>query len=118
MTHQTNNVVTTIARQWNRQAPASVKVGSRTFKPSRSTPSVYDNEKNEITFSLVARKKRGELIATALKVAVTYMTGSDLYRVVVTLVDGASFDMIELANIEGVYADGLATVLTMAARNA
>ena len=75
---------------------------------------MYDNSTNTITFTLVARKNRREFIATSIKVAVAYVTGLDLYGVVVTMVDGESFDQTELANVSGVYSDSLSSVLASA----
>ncbi len=109
--------INTIARQFHRQAPQAIKVNGRTFKQGR-VPSVYDNAKSEITFTYTARKKKGEFIATAIKVAVSYNHGLDLYDVKVLLVDGATFEQSLLRASQGVYASNLGTVLEVAARQA
>ena len=109
--------INTIARQFHSQAPQAVKIKGRTFKQGK-VPSVYNNAKSEITFTYTARKKKGEFIATAIKVVVAYNHGLDLYDVRILLVDGATFEQTLLRATQGVYASNIGTVLEVAARQA
>jgi hypothetical protein len=94
-----NATNTETSRQFNALAPAAVKVAGKTYKRKGG---VYDDAANCVRFDFVGRKQRGAFIADKVVVAVTYQHGADLYDVVITKCDGATFENADLANIDGV----------------
>lgn len=107
---QISDSLRTALQQWQRQAPASLKVTGRTFKQSRTIPVVFNNKENTIYVSYSARKKRDELVGPMVKVNITYVPGLDLYTVKVLHIDGMWSDSV-IGETSGIYGDRMAVAV-------
>ena len=93
-----NETNTETTRQFDRLAPRALKVAGRTF--TRNGPTLYDNDDDSVRFAFTARKRPGAFLADKVDVRVSYVRSLDLYDIVLTLVDGSTFDSILVARFD------------------
>lgn len=88
----------TISTQFNRLAPASVRLGRKSYTRKGG---LYDDATNTVRFDYVGRKQRGAFIADKVSVAVAYDAGRDLYNVTAEAFDGLALESREIFAVVG-----------------
>ncbi len=92
------DIQTETLRQFNALAPSVFVFGG---KPYARSPLTLTDGDTKIRVAFNARKRRGDLIASKIDVAIDYSTGSDLYQIAIVHVDGATLDPRAIASLTG-----------------